>query len=360
MAQITRLTNNSDETDIASLISKDNIFSIPFFQRPYKWKSERVRKLQEDVLNLVDETTDFHFLGAVIVHGRRTNPSDPDIFEVIDGQQRLTTIFLFICAAVKSLCEEREYDEASGLFQRYVAINRTLRGISNCRLHSCKEDRAQLNDVIRDLLKDQKFQQTLGSFRFFPLPISANAKNTGAIKTNYLALVRFMRSEFEEGGIERLRAIYGCLLNKVTVVQIDVKDPASGPTIFDSLNSRQEPMTIGDLVRNGIFSRVADRSPDDIEVIDSEHWQPFYRGFDYAESNHFDSFFFPYGLTQNANLKKTDVYNYLNSQWQSESDPKTIIEKLAAYQGPFMDVVCGTNRCKFEANVAKRVFQLHG
>jgi hypothetical protein len=42
----------------------------------------------------------------------------------------------------------------------------------------------------------------------------------------------------------------------MSVVQIDIKDPTSGPKIFDSLNSRQEPMTVGDLIRNEIFSRV--------------------------------------------------------------------------------------------------------
>lgn len=359
MASITRLTNNSDETDIASLISKDNIFSIPFFQRPYKWKPERVRKLQQDILNLVDEESDFHFLGAVIVHGRRTNPSDPDVFEVIDGQQRLTTIFLFICAAIKVLCEAGEFNEASGLFQRYIGINRTLRNLSNCRLHSCKEDRAQMNEVIWDLLKSKEFCTELGSFKYSPLPTVAGTANTGTLRANYSLLIRFLKSEFAEAGTDRIRNIYSCLLNKVTVVQIDVKDPASGPTIFDSLNSRQEPMTIGDLVRNGIFARVADQSPDDIEVIDTAYWQPFYQSFDNSGKNYFDSFFFPYGLTQNPNLRKTEVYNYLNAKWQKQSDPTEIINELARYQPPFMDVMCGTNTTKLDASVSKLVLRLY-
>lgn len=96
MAQRNRLTNNSDETDVASLISGDTIFSIPYFQRAYKWKLERLRQLEADVLSIVDGTSDLHFLGAVIIHGRRRNPSDPDVFDVIDGQQRITTIFLYI------------------------------------------------------------------------------------------------------------------------------------------------------------------------------------------------------------------------------------------------------------------------
>ena len=91
MPKQSRLTNNSDETEIAALISGDSIFCIPYFQRAYKWKTERLRQLNKDILNVVDDEG-FHFLGAVIVHGRRSNPSDPDLYDVIDGQQRLTTL----------------------------------------------------------------------------------------------------------------------------------------------------------------------------------------------------------------------------------------------------------------------------
>lgn len=133
MAQRNRLTNNSDETDIASLISGDQIFSIPYFQRPYKWKPERLKRLNADILDLVDEASDFHFLGAMILHGRRSNPSDPFFFDVIDGQQRLTTLFLYLCATVKTLAGYKEYDEASGLFLKYLVINREVRALSNIK-----------------------------------------------------------------------------------------------------------------------------------------------------------------------------------------------------------------------------------
>ena len=359
MSSITRLTNNSDETDISSLISKDNIFSIPFFQRPYKWKPDRVKKIQEDILSLVDGTSEFHFLGAVIVHGRRTNPADPDVFEVIDGQQRLTTIYLLLCATVKVLWESNEIDEAVSIFQKYVAVTRNLRTMSNARLQSCKEDRPQLNYVIRDCMNNDQFKSSLGNFEFRPLPIAANTRDTGTLRNNYLSMVRFLKKEKDDNGIERVRDIYSCLLNKVTIVQIDIKDPASGPSIFDSLNSRQEPMTIGDLVRNGIFSRISNKEPDEIDSIDHEYWQPFYNGFEYNSKNYFDSFFFPYGLIQDPNLKKTEIYNSLQEQWVKLSDPKDIIGQLRVYQDPFMDLMCGTNNSNHSKIVAEKFSNLH-
>ena len=156
MAKRQRLTNNSDETDLASLLSGDTVFSIPYFQRAYKWKPERLHQLNRDLLSLVDGSSDFHFLGAVIIHGRRSNPSDPDVYEVIDGQQRITTIFLYLCAIVRALCKQGEYSDAAGLFLKYLVIGRETALVSNSKLESCKDDRIQLNYVLNTvILRDQ-------------------------------------------------------------------------------------------------------------------------------------------------------------------------------------------------------------
>jgi|SRR5690348_374818 len=155
MAKRSRLTNNSDETDIASLLSGDVVFAIPFFQRSYKWKPERLVQLNRDILTIVDQAGDFHFLGAVIIHGRSSNPSDPKVYEVIDGQQRITTLVLYIAAAVRTLADCGETAEAAGLFLKYLAIPRDTTLHSNLKLHPCKEDRAQFNLVIADVVKQK-------------------------------------------------------------------------------------------------------------------------------------------------------------------------------------------------------------
>ena len=160
MAKRYRLTNNSDETEISALISGDTVFAIPYFQRAYKWKPPRLRQLEKDILQVVDKD-DCHFFGAIIVHGRRSNPSDPDVFDVIDGQQRLTTLIVYLCAIVKILCLHRQHAEAAGLFLKYLVVGRDTKLASNLKLHPCKEDRAQLNAVYRELLADPAFTAEL-------------------------------------------------------------------------------------------------------------------------------------------------------------------------------------------------------
>ncbi len=351
MAKRQRLTNNSDETDIASLMSGDTVFAIPYFQRAYKWKPERLKQLNLDLLSLVDESSDFHFLGAIIIHGRRSNPSDPDVYEVIDGQQRITTLFLYLCAVVRVLSRKEQYDEAVGLFLKYLVISRNTVLASNSKLHSCKDDRAQLNAVINDLLSDPAFAARVAPFAFKPLP--ASGSDRGRLRNNYLAARRFFEEQTASEGVDRLRKLYRALLETMSVVQIDVWDPTNGPKIFDSLNSQQEPMTIGDLVRNEIFSRVSHQHPDKIEEIDRRSWQPFYNKFRQDEHSLFDAYFFPYGLIQNPNLRKSEVYSHLRDTWSREENPENIVRELAQYQNAFLDVMLGTNHQQHPKEIAQ-------
>lgn len=359
MAQRKRLTNNSDEADIDSLLSTDSVFSIPFFQRSYKWKPERLKQLNEDILAIVDQQAEFHFLGAVIIHGRSANPSDPKVYEVIDGQQRITTLYLYISAATKTLAECGEAAEAVGLFLKYLAIPRETNLHSNFKLHPCKEDRAQFNFVLDDLLKSKGLKEKLSSQKFKMLPSAG--RETGTLRNNYKAALRFFKQQSEQGGLERVRAVYQAMLTSISIVQIDVWDPTNGPKIFDSLNSRQEPMTIGDLVRNEIFGKVADDSLDDIEQIDQQSWQPFYQKFQQDGHNLFDAYFFPYGLTRNPSVKKSEVYGTLRDAWSHIKDPREIVEELAVFQDAFIDLSTGKNtqaHGKALAQLFKNLFDL--
>lgn len=353
-----RLTNSSDETDLTSLLSGDNVFAIPYFQRPYKWMPERLRQLNRDLLNIVDGAVDYHFLGAVIVHGRRNNPSDPKVYEVIDGQQRLTTIFVYLCAIIRVLCKVGRYGDAAGLFLKFIGIGRPTTLISNVKIHPGKDDREQLNSIIRELLSDEKLVDALGQFTFKPLP--SVGVDRGRLKNNYRAALKFFEEQRKAEGENRLDDLYTALLDFMTVVQIDVWDPTNGPKIFDSLNSQQEPMTTGDLVRNEIFARVASQQPAAIEDIDQRSWQPFYRKFQVGDRSLFDAFFFPFGLIQDPNLKKSEVFAKLREKWREIGDPEIIIKELALYQNAFLDLATGSNHQGLPANVARAFERLRG
>jgi hypothetical protein len=353
---MTKLTTNAQETTLGDLLAiGPGIYLIPFFQREYRWAPDKVNNLLDDILNVVDGLTDKHFLGAVIVHGRRANPTDPKVFEVIDGQQRLTTAFLFMAALVKVLANIKEFDEAGKLAQNYLQIGRDYRK-SNLRIHSSRLDRSMVAAVIEDVQSDTKFVEALSPYTLNALPSYGPTK--GPIRNNYNRFKRFFTEEFEQGGLSRVRQIYEVFLNSFTIVQIDVIDPTDGPKIFDSLNSRQEPMKISDLVRNEIFRKISDENPEKIERIDEEVWQPFYASFDIGEVNHFEKYLFPFGLVSDSNLRKSDVFINLRNQWNQIEDPSQIIASLDHYKAPYLDTLFGTNVSAFSSTLARRYASL--
>jgi uncharacterized protein with ParB-like and HNH nuclease domain len=341
MVRRKKLTLSTDEKSISAVISGDTVFSIPYFQRAYKWNAAKLKQLNRDILNIID-SSDNHFLGAIIVHGRPSGPADPNIYEIIDGQQRLTTLFLYLCAVVRFLCQKKEYRSAKKLFQNYLILTRDTDEPSNIKLRPCKEDRAQFNYVFNDLLSDSTFKKDVGEASIKILPSAGSDK--GKLRNNYKAAQRFLHEQYQSSGSKRIQDIYTAILDSISVVQIDVLDPTNGPKIFNGLNSQQQPMTIGDLVRNEVFSRISNEDPAVIENMDEHDWQPFYNKFKQGNKNLFDEFFFPYGLVQNPNLVKSEVYSSLRDDWQSKNDPEEIIGALSVYQNAFIDIVSGSNQ----------------
>jgi uncharacterized protein with ParB-like and HNH nuclease domain len=334
-----KLTTNTDETMFGLLLSGDRIFSIPYFQRPYKWRDDKLEKLEKDIESII-ETDDSHFLGAIIIFERQSSPTEPNHYEIIDGQQRTTTIFLYLCAIIKQLCKVEKYYEASSLFKRYIVIDRDSQLSSNLKLQSCRDDRSDLNKVIEDLLNNNVFKQKLGTFEYHKL--KANDSQSARIWKNYQHACKYLKRQVDEYGPDRLIEIFKVVLESMSVVQIVVKNPTDGPKIYNSLNSSQEPMTTGDLIRNEIFAKIANEPTDVIDRIELQHWQPFYQRFDNNDRATFDNYFFPFGLIYDHNVKKSGVYELLRRRWKSTDDAKFIISELSEYQSAFIDIVKGT------------------
>ena len=220
--------------NIANILSGDNVFTIPYFQRAYRWRPERLKRLDKDILGVIDsDGEEMHSLGAILVHGRRSNPSDPDVFEIRDGQQRITTLFIYLCAIVKTLCQSNEIDDAVRLFQKYLVIGRKTSLPSNFKLHPSKDDRAQLNGIFKELVADRAFKEKLGE-DFRPRPLPSTGSERGTLRNNYRTALRFLKAQVSTEGVERLRGIYQAILEGMSVLQIDLNDPLDGPKISKS------------------------------------------------------------------------------------------------------------------------------
>ncbi len=349
-----RLTHNSEETSFKRLLETRCYYTIPPFQRAYKWKKQNLNQLLEDVTTLIEEQEDAHFMGALILDQQPSSPAAPSIYEVIDGQQRLTTVFLMIAGIVRTLLREKETQRASDIALYYLFTQESTNQLKS-RLVPSLPDQGDLNMVLDDLW-NSGLSEALSAFAFIKLPTID--VNEGRIKSNYEFFRSEFNREFRSGGLDRILSLFETALEKLTLVQIVVKDPTSGPKIFDSLNSKQEPMTTGDLVRNEIFNKIARKDPALAKDLDRQLWQPFYASFKRDGKDTFEGFFFPFGLIVNSQFKKSEVYPGLRRLWQ-ELEPQEVLAQLSNFSSEYQDLVFGTNSLKQDDDVAKRILRFN-
>ena len=354
-----KITTSQQETSFGEMLSNNRQFSIPPFQRPYSWKKKNFDQLFEDLLAIQDKEEDVHFMGAIILDQRQGGTTDLSTFEVIDGQQRITTIYITVCAAVSVLLKNKELEKAVGLAENYLLAYKGGRWIP--KISPSIPDRHDLNLILGNLLIEGLEEDANMSKNKLEKLASPNVREAQISKT-YSAIRKHLREFVAANSVDKMMALISIALNQLSTVQIVVTDPRSGPKIFDSLNSRQVTITTGDLIRNEIFGRLASKDPTEALRLDAELWTPFYESFamdgDKNQRDNFEKFFFPMGLIINPTFKKNDVFPGLRKRWVGW-EAEEIVDELSSYRVPFQDLVFGLNESRFGKSLEQSVTNLH-
>ncbi len=354
-----KITTSQNETSFGEMLSNNRQFSIPPFQRPYSWKKKNFTQLFDDLVGISEGQEDVHFMGAIIMDRRLGGTTDLDTYEVIDGQQRITTIYLTVCAAVSVLLRYQKPDEAAALASKYLLASNN--GYFMPKVSPSMPDRHDLNQILGSLFNEGL--EKAAHLKVYPLKkLSSLGEREAQISKTYGEIRKKFRQFVAERSIEELLQLTEIALANLSTVEIVVQDPSAGPKIFDSLNSRQEPITTGDLVRNEIFGRVARDNPAEAIRLDEELWTPFYASFaragDHAQRDHFEKFFFPAGLLINSGLKKNEVFPELRKRWMDWPVDK-VMEELNGSRLPYQDLAFGLNASGFGEPLAQAVMNLH-
>jgi uncharacterized protein with ParB-like and HNH nuclease domain len=147
---------------------KQNV--VPLFQRPYTWAEKQWRTLWDDVLvfypleDVNDKAT--HFMGAVVTMPARSVPVGVSKFLIIDGQQRLTTISLLMCAVRDSLPADQQ--AARRRIQQFYLTNDGSEGTEFFKLLPTQGDREAYAPLIQEMPNsgaDSQFSKSYDYFR---------------------------------------------------------------------------------------------------------------------------------------------------------------------------------------------------
>ena len=123
--------------------------SIPSYQRPYRWKIKNVRQLLEDILTNSIAGKERYRIGSVILH------KNGDNFDIVDGQQRITTLLLLAKACDKGdLSENAEYDATKEVIQKQDSLFNNLLGKLEYKHNDSRDNIIQNFKYIKAWIED--------------------------------------------------------------------------------------------------------------------------------------------------------------------------------------------------------------
>lgn len=222
----------------------DCFYIVPDYQREYIWGDKEVNKLLDDLNNEIENSTNSeYFIGTVLVSP--TNQKKQ--FDVIDGQQRLTTFFLMLCALKALFKGEPQEAILSNLIS--TSFTDSNGEISSSLKLNPKYENAE--EVINAIIKSGNQPETIKA-----LVNQAGVSQFGALENlinAYTTIYQYLKYNYKENGT--LKKYWGNLSNNVVFIQIST-DVSSALKIFETINERGVGLNPMDLLKNLLFTNV--------------------------------------------------------------------------------------------------------
>ena len=305
----------ASEVNLLEFLRKSTQFIIPIYQRTYSWTEPQCRQLWDDILRAGnDETIPAHFIGSIVyIMKGQFQVARQSPLQVIDGQQRLTTVSLIVEALARQLGESEPVEGFSARkLRNYYLLNPEERGKKHFKLLLTQNDEQTLLAIIDN--------------RQLPQDCSLR------IRENF----DFFERKVKELGEDVSPLCRG--LDKLILVDISLNREHDNPQlIFESMNSTGLDLSQADLIRNYVLMGL---EPDRQERLYSEFWRPMELAFGQeAYTKHFDAFMRHYLTFKTGDIPKISlVYEAFKSFFKSSADAS--IDSLLADLHVFANYYC--------------------
>lgn len=275
----------ADPFQVGRVLTDSKRFVVPIYQRSYAWTPERqLERLFESVEAKASERlrtsrpTYPHYMGAVLLspRGEFTFGAIP-VFDIVDGQQRLTTYEIFISAlrdAARTMGDNALAERLTPFLLNADSQLMKEPKIERFKLHASAQDRPVFHDLVeldRAALRE-KYSNVFfknGNLRELeaPLPLRAWWYFRQEVET-------YAHQVTDTDPSVRLAALSAALLEDLRIIVITLDETDDAQVIFETLNSGSEPLAAMDLVRNDIFHR-ATRMGEDVDTLMERRWRVF-------------------------------------------------------------------------------------
>ncbi len=243
----------SEDMSIKKLF--EDFYVVPDFQREYVWGPEEVEKLLEDIQGEFEQSTrDYrpdYFVGSIVTNHDRRN----DVYHLIDGQQRVTTLFVVLCAI-------RDYLKELG--RPLIAVHKQLEEVS---VDSQGEEKTRYRVELQYEDSQDVLAQIAAKRSMIPIEsISASTKSAVNLVEAYKNAQTFLRDGTEGlgGDADVVRKFYAFLMQNVKLIRIKTESLGRALWIFETINYRGARLDPMDLMKNQLFMNA---SEDEFETL---------------------------------------------------------------------------------------------
>lgn len=223
----------AEESKILDILTENKKYVIPSYQRPYSWSPEHAEQLIKDIYESFREDVPEYFIGSLICIEEK---NQSDIYEVVDGQQRLTTLSL-ILAKIRDLSSNSRLKET--LQKRILPIDEFS--------DKPQEPRLLVRKKEEDLYKNYILQ---GNSTYLPKEDNRSYTENLFIK-NFQTIEDYLNREINDD--DDLRSLTEYILKNVYVVLVKTESFASAYRLFNVLNTRGLSLKQSDLLKNNLF-----------------------------------------------------------------------------------------------------------
>lgn len=220
-----------------------NMYIVPDYQREYVWDETQVEQLLADLINAFnDNELKAYFMGMIVVYSDGSTE-----YELIDGQQRITTFFLLVCAFIQFYKENNE--SASHMQKRLNDEDMDDNGLP-INNYALELQYSKSTDVLDNIYNNKISEALIDS-----LPDGSDKRLYNAYKTIRMIL---KNTFIDTNGFnfEEFKKFVVYVWNKVQLVQIESNDISDALKIFETINQRGVGLNSLDLLKNMIFMQI--------------------------------------------------------------------------------------------------------
>jgi len=275
----------ANTVELDDIFDPNVFFQVPLFQRPYVWNEEdNWEPLWDDIYALLDRRlrtgkSRAHFLGAVVLEQLRSEAGTIETRLVIDGQQRFTTLQLFLMAA-RNLANQHGAKRLAATFTGLVENdeNRVRDPDEKFKLWPTNSDRAAFKTIhacssLDELEKTLKTKREMlgsslvGAYRYFHGKL-ADWLTSALDDEDDKAALAHLNAE------DRLEVLWQVVDSGLQLVVINLDENDETQVIFETLNARGTDLLPADLIKNYLFRR-AQHEGAKVEDLYELHWERF-------------------------------------------------------------------------------------